>query len=491
MTKSQNWPLSKLVSGIALTCATGENSSDMAITSLACDSRKVTAGSLFIAVPGVAVDGASFIPMAIEKGAVAIICDARAEIPPLPIPLLRADNIRLALSQLAARFYGTQPKHVVAITGTNGKTSTAHFCQQLWQLLGEESASIGTLGIRTNQGLLQNNGQAVLTTPDPIGLHQNLANLAKNGVTHLAMEASSHGLDQYRMHGVTMEAAIFTSFSRDHLDYHHTEAAYLEAKLTLFRHILPEGKIAIINADMPAYAHVRQACLERHQQVISYGFKEGADVHIQHVEPSASGQKLVFSYQEKSYTVDIPLIGKFQIENLLAAMLAVGEDIPATLALLPKVTPVRGRMETVINDSGKIIVIDYAHTPDALEKALQELRPYLTQGKQLWVVFGCGGDRDTGKRPQMGAIANRYADQIIVTDDNPRTEAAQGIRKAILEACPDGVEVADRAHAITHAIENMEAGDVLLIAGKGHETYQIIGKTYHDFDDREVVRKSI
>ena len=491
---SQNWQLHTLINGVVPLEVQQAIPSNLTVCGIVCDSRRVEEGSLFFAVPGVAVDGAKFIPMAVEKGAAAIICDKQAVVDEkvvASLPVIRVDNIRYVLGQIAARFYPEQPEHIVAITGTNGKTSTAHFYQQLWHLLGEKSASVGTLGIQGSDAVDQLKGRGVLTTPDAIGLHKNLQTLAKNGVTHLALEASSHGLHQYRMHGVRIEVAIFTSFSRDHLDYHKTEKEYLEAKALLFKEVLPKGKVAILNADCHVYQELKGICDKAKHPVLSYGYQEGADLQIISIQQEQLGQSVVFEYKGQRYHCDIPLIGKFQIENLMAAFLAVistGGAIDKVIEKLPCVSSVRGRMERVENPSGKAVIVDYAHTPDALEKALIELHPYVKQGNKLWVVFGCGGDRDKGKRPQMGKVAAENADVCVITDDNPRTESAEPIRKQILAACPGASEVADRQEAILFALSSMAKDDILLIAGKGHETYQIIGETYHDFDDAEVVR---
>jgi UDP-N-acetylmuramoyl-L-alanyl-D-glutamate--2,6-diaminopimelate ligase len=469
----------------------------LVITSITCDSRKVRQGALFVAIPGTAVDGARFIPQAIADGASAVICEEGLVLDPAIIgnaTILHAKQPRRVLSEIAARCYTPQPEHIVAVTGTNGKTSTAHFCKEIWSQLGVESASIGTIGISDTKGLFEENGRGSLTTPDPVVLHQNLQRLALGGVNHVAMEASSHGLDQYRLHGVNVQAAAFTSFSRDHLDYHKTEEAYLQAKMILFTEILPEGSVAVIHRDCQVFDTVRRLCEEHKHRIITYGVREGADIHIRSTMREGLGQQVEFSYDGRDYQARVPLIGGFQIENLMAAfglVVASGADADKVASALPKVSSVRGRMQIVDASAKKGVVVDYAHTPDALAKALQELRPYVAEGKSLWVVFGCGGDRDKGKRPQMGEIAASLADKVIVTDDNPRTEEAAAVRQDILAACEGAVEIEGRKKAIAYAIDEMAAGDMLLIAGKGHETYQIIGTTYHDFDDVAVAEECL
>lgn len=487
-----NLSLQKLIKGIdGCTLHGGAESLAEAvnITGITQDSRKVEPGYLFAAIKGTVADGAEFIPAAIEKGAAAILCEEDAIIADLSskATFISHSNTKLALAKIAANFYHTQPEVVAAITGTNGKTSTAYFCAQLWQLLGKRSASIGTIGIAKGDGL-EYGATGSMTTPDPVQLHKILSELEAEGITHLAMEASSHGLDQYRMDGVHIKAAAFTNITRDHLDYHGSFEKYLSAKLRLFE-IMKDG-VAVINADIPESKQIISACETRGHKILSIG-KAGNYIIFDDFTSTSDGQQIAFEVAKKLYTFNTHLIGEFQAYNLLTALalvVACGANIDEAVSLLPKVEAVPGRMQGIRLDENSfaVVYVDYAHTPDALEKALKVLQPY-TKGK-LWVVFGCGGDRDKGKRPQMGAIAEQYASKVIITDDNPRTEDASQIRREIIAACPHAVEIADREKAIEYAIKNMETGDMVLIAGKGHEKSQIIGNKKLDFDDAEIAR---
>jgi UDP-N-acetylmuramoyl-L-alanyl-D-glutamate--2,6-diaminopimelate ligase len=400
------------------------------------------------------------------------------------VALVFDDNPRRRFAMMAARFYGRQPKTVAAVTGTNGKTSVVWFLRQIWAVLGHSAASVGTLGIIA-PGLEQ---PGSLTTLDPVTLHQTLARLAEMGVDRLAMEASSHGLDQYRLDGVEIAAAAFTNLTRDHLDYHGTMQAYLSAKLRLFSELVADDGAAVICADAAHAAAVRRVAGERGLRILTYGRR--GELRIEALEQVTDGQRLTLRLDGKERSINLPLVGDFQATNALAAAglaIATGADPDSVLSTLQALAPVRGRMERVarIHDLASVYV-DYAHTPDALAVVLGALRPQ-ARGR-IVVVFGCGGDRDAGKRPEMGRIAGTLADRVIVTDDNPRSESPAEIRRQILAACPEAEEIGDRAEAIHQAVRSLQAGDVLLVAGKGHETGQIVGTHVLPFDDAEVVR---
>lgn len=456
------------------------------VQGLSCDSRQVEKGYLFAAWKGANTDGRQFIPAAIAKGASIILAEPGTKLPVTDnVFLLEEHNPRKLFSQLAARFYHKQPEHVVAVTGTNGKTSVAYFFQQLWNITGQKAASMGTIGITGVAGF---EGEESLTTPDPVKLHQTLAALMEKGVGYLGMEASSHGLDQYRLDGVTLQAAAFTNLSRDHLDYHATMEEYFKAKLRLFSELLPAGGTAVVNADVPEYHAIETVARQRNHHILSYGRAEGASLRIHEIIREHYGQRVWFTYGGKPQTVLLPLLGEFQVYNALCSLglaLATGMEIKQAVGALAKLSPAPGRMERVANPiSGYAVFVDYAHTPDALEKALHELRPYVKG--ELWVVFGCGGDRDKGKRPQMGEVAARLADRIVVTDDNPRSEDPAVIRQAIIVACPAAKEIGDRGEAIKYAVKQLQPGDILLISGKGHEKTQKVGDKVYPFDDVRV-----
>ncbi|MEK7820209.1 MAG: UDP-N-acetylmuramoyl-L-alanyl-D-glutamate--2,6-diaminopimelate ligase, partial [Pseudomonadota bacterium] len=399
-------------------------------------------------------------------------------------------NPRRAYALMAARFFARQPATVVAVTGTNGKTSTVHFLRQIWTALGHRAAGIGTLGLIGADGARTPSGG--LTTPDPAELHRLLRDLADGGVAHLAMEASSHGLDQHRLDGVRLKAAAFTNLTRDHLDYHRDMGTYGAAKRRLFAELLPEDGVAIIHAAAPGAEDILETCRRARRRIVTYG-TEGADVALLAARPSPNGQRLELSVFGAARTVVLPLVGGFQVENALCALaLAVvcGADAERALACLEKLDSVPGRLEKAGETrTGAAVYVDYAHTPDALANVLAALRPH-TPGK-LAVVFGCGGDRDAGKRPEMGRIAARDADAVIVTDDNPRGEDASSIRRAILAACPGAEDIADRRQAIRTAVARLRAGDVLVLAGKGHEQGQIVGAEARPFDDRTEARAAL
>ena len=457
------------------------------IRGLTADSRAVKPGFLFAALPGQKAQGRDFIEAAVQAGAAAVLTDQAAPANS-PVPFVSTRNPRLALSRLAAAFYGAQPETVVAVTGTSGKTSTVQFARQLWAKSGARAASLGTLGITRDEGT----EEGELTTADPVTLHQILARLAHEGITHLAMEASSHGLDQFRLDGVRLRAAGFTNLSRDHLDYHGTMAAYLAAKARLFDEVLAADGIAVLNADIPEFDVLAGRCRAAGRRYVSYG-DAGQELRLLKHELLSEGQRLTLSVFGQPHSLTLPLAGRFQGMNVLCALglvLASGLAVDAAIAAAARLTGVCGRLEYVgSRPAGGAVYVDYAHKPDALEKVLGALRPH-AEGR-LIVLFGCGGDRDPGKRPQMGAIAQKLADHVIVTDDNPRTEDAAKIRRQILEACPEAEEIGGRGEAIHHAIGILRAGDVLILAGKGHETYQIIGQEKFPFDDRAVARNAL
>jgi UDP-N-acetylmuramoyl-L-alanyl-D-glutamate--2,6-diaminopimelate ligase len=456
------------------------------VTGLAVDSRAVRPGDLFFALAGSKTDGAGFIDSAIASGAVAIAGDH----PPqraCRVPFVATPNPRRALALAAAKFYPRQPATIVAVTGTSGKTSVTAFTRQIWQRLGHASASIGTIGLVSEKRTIYGS----LTTPDPIALHRQLDEIAAEGVTHLAFEASSHGLDQYRLDGVRVRAGGFTNLTRDHMDYHPDVAHYLAAKLRLFRDLVAADGAAVISADHDCSQAVIDAARAKNLRIVTVGSKgDGAGEGIRLVGADIDGfaQKLELEHRGRRHAVRLPLVGEFQIENaLVAAGLAIGtgSEPEAVFAELELLEGAKGRLEQVAERNGAPIFVDYAHKPDALAKALQALRPYAK--RKLVVVFGAGGDRDTGKRPLMGAIAAENADSVIVTDDNPRSENPELIRSAILSAAKGAREIGDRAEAIRTAIAGLEPGDALLIAGKGHETGQIVGDRTLPFSDHDAV----
>ena len=450
------------------------------------DSRAVKPGDLFFALAGSKTDGARFVDAAIAKGAVAIAGDH----PPSnlgSVPFVRARNPRRALALAAARFYPQQPKTIAAVTGTSGKTSVAAFARQIWLSLGHASASIGTIGLVSPKRTIYGS----LTTPDPIALHRQLDEIAHDGVTHLALEASSHGLDQFRLDGVRIAAGGFTNLSRDHMDYHPDVAHYLAAKLRLFRDLVVADGAAVISADHDCSQAVIDAARGRKLRVMTVGGQgdgAGEGIRLLSAEIDGLAQKLMLEHRGRQHAVRLPLVGEFQVENaLVAAGLAIGtgSEPAAVFAALEHLEGAKGRLERVGEQNDAAIFVDYAHKPDALAKALQALRPYAK--RRLVVVFGAGGDRDAGKRPLMGAIAAENADSVIITDDNPRSENPQTIRSAIMATAKGAREIGDRAEAIRTAIAGLQPGDALLIAGKGHETGQIVGDKTLPFSDHEAV----
>ena len=458
------------------------------VTRLTADSRQAGPGALFAALAGTKADGARFIADAAAKGAVAVVASTHAAMPEgLAIPVLRASEPRRALARLAARFYGAQPQTTVAVTGTSGKTSVAEFTRQLFAAAGRRAASLGTIGLVKSDGAVYGS----LTTPDPVTLHATLADLAREGITHLAFEASSHGLDQYRLDGVRVTAAAFTNLGRDHLDYHPTTEAYLAAKLRLFEELLAPGAPAVVNMDGARAADVVAAAQRRGLHVIGVG-KAGDTVKLARLEHDGFAQRMTIMHAGRTYDVRLPLIGTYQTENALVAVglaLAAGEDPAVVIPVIATLSGVKGRLEIVGEKNGALAVVDYAHKPEALEAALDGVRPFAT-GK-LISVFGCGGDRDRGKRPIMGAISAARADVTIVTDDNPRTEDPAAIRAEILAGAPGAREIGNRAEAIRAAVSLMQPGDVVLVAGKGHETGQIVGQTVLPFSDHECLRAAL
>lgn len=477
--------LSELMSDTGTTL---QRLTDLNITGLTADSRAVKPGYLFAALPGTTVDGRSFINDAVDRGAAAILAPDGTSYDATDVQLITDTNPRKLFARLASRYYKHQPETTVAITGTNGKTSVAQFTRQIWAFAGCNAAALGTLGVVSEATTTVGN----LTTPDPVSLHKTLADIADTGVDHLALEASSHGLDQFRLDGVKICAAAFTNLSRDHLDYHGTMDAYLKAKLRLFSEVLVPGGVAVLNADVAERQSLENVCVERGHSIITYG-KNGAAIKLVKVTPVSHGQCLDLEVFGKSERLVLPLAGSFQAMNALCAAglaLATGIAPDDVVQALIKLASVPGRMELVASRrGGGATYVDYAHTPDALETALKALRPHAS-GK-LIVVFGAGGDRDAGKRPLMGATATENADTVFVTDDNPRSEEPGKIRKAILAGCPDAFEIGNRADAIEAAASQLKSGDVLLIAGKGHETGQIVGDTVLPFDDREIARDII
>lgn len=451
------------------------------ILGMTADSRKVQKGWLFAALKGSVTDGAKFVPAAIQQGAAAILSDGSAEAGSAVHVI--ADEPRRALALAARKFHAAQPATVVAITGTNGKSSTVDFARQIWSQAGFKAASMGTLGAIGPNGKID----VGHTTPDPVTIHQTLEMLAGQGVTHCAMEASSHGLEQHRLDGVDLSAVGFLNFTQDHLDYHGSMEDYLASKLRLFTALAPKGVPAIVNADSPQRDDFEAAAKAAGLKVVSFGWK-GEDLWIDELMPKQAGQTLFLYWRDvEQKPVELPLIGEFQALNALAAAaicLSLGMEFPAVAEGLARLKPVKGRLEFVgKTETGATVFVDYAHTPDGLDVLLRAARPH-TAGR-LKVIFGCGGDRDAKKRPLMGEIAARQADDVIVTDDNPRSEDPAAIRAAVLAGAKGAREIGDRGEAIRTVIRELKKGDTLVIAGKGHETGQIIGKDVLPFSDQE------
>ncbi len=471
--------LSELMNGF------GSAIGNVEVAGLAADSRSVRPGFLFAALPGSQADGRDYIPEAIRRGATAVLAPTGTPAPSSPVAFVTHPDPRRELAHIAARFFGRQPETIAAVTGTNGKSSVVGFVRQIWAALGNRAASLGTLGLE-GTGL---RGGPSLTTPDPVALHQQLMEIAQAGISHLALEASSHGLDQSRLDGVQLAAAAFTNLSRDHLDYHASMAAYLQAKARLFRDLLPADGVAVLNADSEAFETLRDICRDAGHEVVAYG-REGSDIRLVDLAMIEDGLRVCLNVRGRPFETKLPLLGAFQASNVMAALgivVGLGADSGDAVAVLPSLHGITGRMEVVArHPNGAPVCVDYAHTPDALETALAAIRPHI-KGR-LVAVFGAGGDRDRGKRPLMGAAAARHADTIIVTDDNPRTEDPRAIRQQILAECDGALEIGDRAAAIEQAVAQLGPDDALVIAGKGHESGQAIGSQVVPFLDAQVAR---
>ena len=451
--------------------------SDVLVSGLTCDSREVKPNYIFAALPGTVTDGRKYIEGAIEKGAGAILSTSGLD---LPIPYLASDNPRLDYAKMAAKFYAGQPKTLVAMTGTNGKSSTVEFLRQIWAFSGKQAACFGTLGVQAPRGYRP----LTHTTPDAVALHQTLSGLKAEGVTHAAMEASSHGLDQYRLDGVKITAAGFSNLTQDHFDYHADAEEYFQAKARLFTELTPKDAPVVINVNDEYGQRLVKICGDRGQDVMQVGWS-GQDIRIDEVMPRASSQIVDLVVQGKRHKIELPLAGEFQTLNAIAALglaMVTGVKTEKALEALGHLKGVAGRMERAgQTKEGAPIFVDFAHTEDGLDKLLRSVRPH-TMGKVI-VAFGCGGDRDPDKRPKMGRVAAKLADDVIVTDDNPRTEDAASIRKAVLKGCPNATEIGDRAKAIRAGIKKLSANDCLVIAGKGHEQGQIVGTKTIPFSD--------
>jgi len=467
---------------------------DPEIVGLTADSRQVRPGFLFAALRGAQRDGRAFAAEAVAKGAVAILTDDEAALnldadARRRVAIIADPNPHRRLALLAARFYPRQPHTIAAVTGTNGKTSVVHFTREIWAALDRPAASLGTLGLVSPAG----RRAGALTTPDPVALQRDLAELAAQGVQHVAIEASSHGLAQYRLDGVAVSAAAFTNLTRDHLDYHGDMASYLAAKQRLFAELLARDGTAILNADSPEFVGLAGLSRGRGLRMIAFGTAAAAELRLLARTPGRDGQRINLLLLGKSFEIELPLVGEFQAMNVLAALglaVATGTPVSDAASVLPRLSAVPGRMQRVGETaSGAVVFVDYAHTPDALATVLAALRPH-AEGR-LAIVFGAGGDRDRGKRPLMGQVATEGADLVYVTDDNPRGESPPEIRRAILEAAPHAVEIGDRSEAIAAAVAGLRRGDILVIAGKGHETGQIVGGTVLPFDDALVARAAI
>jgi UDP-N-acetylmuramoyl-L-alanyl-D-glutamate--2,6-diaminopimelate ligase len=457
---------------------------DSEVTGFAIDHRKVTRGNVFGAFKGAMFSGEDFIPAAVQRGAVAVVARPEAEVE--KAVHLADERPRRLFAGLAAKYFAPYPETVVAVTGTNGKTSTVEMTRQMWRMLGHRSASIGTLGVTTADDQVKTG----LTTPDIVTFLSNIAGLERMGISHVAYEASSHGLDQYRAEGVPLAAAAFTNFSRDHLDYHSNMDSYFEAKMRLFEEVIEPGRTAVIWTDDAKSPEVIERARKRGLEIMTVG-RKGETIRLVEQVPTPLGQTLAIEHGGKPYRLALPLIGAYQASNVLTAaalVLATGGEWREIFSAMQRVSPVRGRLErAVISRAGAPVYVDYAHTPDALDAAILALRLHV-EGR-LITVFGAGGDRDRGKRAPMGEVATRLSDVVIVTDDNPRSEDPATIRADILAGAPGAIEVAGRKDAIARALEMAEGGDIILLAGKGHETGQIIGDRVLPFDDALVARE--
>lgn len=465
------------------------------ITGVTCDSRRVEPGYVFAAFPGSLVDGRDYIADAIARGAAAIVVPDEDDVDyDVDVPIIRDRDARQRYATLAAGFAGRQPQHIAAVTGTNGKTSVAWFARQLLNASGIAAGNAGTLGMlatsATGGELYRVDGS--LTTPDPSDLHRDLKTMAESGAEHLVLEASSHGLDQRRLDGVRVQACAFTNLSRDHMDYHGTEDAYLAAKLRLFDTLVMDGGMAVVNTDARYAEAFTSAAQRRGLGVLSIGSGCHADYKLTDQKAVASGLEISVEIDGEKRSTIVPLIGGFQAENALVALglaVALGAELDKAFAGLAALKPAPGRMEFCGTKGTASVYVDYAHTPDAIATALKAIRPHTT-GK-VHAIFGCGGDRDPGKRPEMGGAASKNADVVYLTDDNPRGEDAEAIRKAALVGAPDAIEIGDRMSAIKTAIEGLEDGDVLIVTGKGHEQGQTVGDQVLPFDDRDAVREAL
>ncbi|MCQ8783959.1 UDP-N-acetylmuramoyl-L-alanyl-D-glutamate--2,6-diaminopimelate ligase [Mangrovibrevibacter kandeliae] len=475
--------LDRLAEGIA----DGAEGSHPEIAGLTADSRKVGPGFLFAALSGTKADGTGFVADALARGAAAILVARDADVD-APLPVLRADNPRKALALMAARFYGKQPETVVAVTGTSGKTSIAAFTRQIWTAAGLPAASIGTTGVVSPT----RDDYGTLTTPDPVELAALMRDLAEEGVTHAAMEASSHGLDQRRLDGVRLAAGAFSNLGRDHMDYHPTAGEYFAAKMRLFDTLLPKGAPAVIFADDPWSEGAIDVATNAGLSVMTVG-RRGSGLILKRLEHERTRQIAEIEAAGRIHRVVLPLAGEFQMYNALVAAglaIATGTPVETALGALEEIKGASGRLDLAgTTPSGAPVYVDYAHKPEALENVLTSVRPFTT-GRVI-VVFGCGGDRDRGKRPIMGEIAGRLADIAILTDDNPRTEDPAAIRAEVKEGAANLVEIGDRREAIRHAVAAAAGGDTVIVAGKGHENGQLIGTINHPFSDHAEVRRAI
>lgn len=459
------------------------------ITGLSADSREIRPGFLFAALAGLQFDGAKFIPGAIDRGAAAILMSNDHQVDDSwNVPIIRVDNPRSMLAHMAARFYARQPETIVAVTGTNGKTSVAAFVRQIWAGLGLKSASLGTVGLITQKRTIT----LQHTTPEPVSLHAMLKQVAEEGIEHLAFEASSHGLAQNRVDGVRIIAAAFTNLSRDHLDYHADFEEYLGEKLKLFEDILQDDGCAVVNADSEDGERVIEIAKKRGLKLMTFG-EAGADLKLIAHERDGYAQKIVVGAEGEEFALNFPLVGDFQVSNALCAaalVMATGHKARDVLPLLETLEGAKGRLDLVgHHPCGAPIIVDYSHTPESLKVALKTLRPYVTS--RLIVVIGAGGDRDKGKRPQMGKNAIDYADIAIITDDNPRSEEPAQIRREILASAPGAKEIGDRRQAIAYGVGLLREGDILLVAGKGHESGQTVGEHVLPFSDHDVVTECL
>ncbi len=458
---------------------------DAPVTGLTCDSRAVKPGYVFAALPGTVSDGRDYIEVALKAGAGAILSTEGLSI---DAPYIGSAMPRLSYAQMAARLYPNQPQTVAAITGTNGKSSTVDFLRQIWAYAGLSAACFGTIGVHAPSGLRP----MTHTTPDAVALHQTLHDLAEEGVTHVAMEASSHGLDQYRLDGVKVKASGFTNLTQDHFDYHGDMDSYFQAKARLFAELTPEGAPVIINVDDEYGQELAELCGQLGQKVTKVGLS-GTDIQIVSLAPRASSQIMEVAMGYDVFEIELPLAGLFQAYNAVTALglaLATGVERDTAISALKSLKGVAGRMELAGKTAqGAPIFVDFAHSEGGLKTLLESVRPHIS-GK-IVLVFGCGGDRDTDKRAKMGRVAAELADEVIVTDDNPRSEKPAAIRAAVLQGCPDAVEQGDRAKAIREGIARLGENDCLIIAGKGHEQGQIIGKKTIPFLDVDEVKKAL